>query len=222
MRPGRAATGSSTTPIPVLLGAVLAGGKSTRLGRPKWLEPLGGVPMALRAAAALTPHVREVVLLARDADPAALGLPVVSDNPGGEGPLAGLVAALEYAAGCGDGGVLVVACDLPLVDGGLLGTLVSSWAGEDVVAPVQAGRIQPLCAVWSLSALPLARVALASADRSPVNLSKRLRVRSVAEAEWRECTRVAEPLLNVNAPDDLARAEALLSAVTPTAPLPAR
>ena len=197
--------------IPVLLGAVLAGGRSTRLGRPKWREPLGGVPMALRAAAALTPHVREVVLLAPDADPGVLGLPVVSDAPGGGGPLAGLVAALEYAAVRGDRGVLALACDLPLVDDGLLGVLVAAWGTEDLVAPEQAGRIQPLCAVWSMSTLPLARVALASADRSPLNLSKRLRVRSVSEAEWCEHTGAAEPLLNVNAPEDLARAETLLS-----------
>jgi molybdopterin-guanine dinucleotide biosynthesis protein A len=185
------------------------------MGRPKWLEPVGGIPMALRATAALTPHVREVVLLAPDQDSGALGLPVVADAAGGGGPLAGLVAALEYAVASGDRGVLALACDLPLVDSGLLGALVSFWAGEDIVAPEHAGRIQPLCAVWSVTALPLARVALASADRSPLNLSQRLRVRSVSEADWRDFAGSVEPLLNVNAPDDLTRAEEILVGLIP-------
>ena len=114
------------------------------MGRPKWREPVGGIPMALRAAEALTPHVREVVLLAPDQDSGALGLPVVADAARGVGPLAGLVAALECAVASGDRGVLALACDLPLVDSGLLGALVSAWAGEDLVAPEHAGRVQPL------------------------------------------------------------------------------
>ena len=83
------------------------------------------------------------------------------------------------------------------------------------MAPEQAGMIQPLCAIWSVSVLPLAEVALLSADRSPMNLSKSLRRRSVTEAEWRECTSAGEPLLNVNSPGDLARAEAILEGVAP-------
>ena len=81
------------------------------MGRPKWRETVGGVPMALRAAEVLAPPVREVVLLAPDPDSGALGLPVVADTPG---------------------------------------ALVSAWVGDDVVAPEQAGRVQPLCAVWSV------------------------------------------------------------------------
>lgn len=200
----------SGTPVRTLLGAVLAGGRSTRLGRPKWSEPLVGLPMALRAAAALAPHARAVVTVAPTAAVAALGLEVVTDAPGGSGPLAGLVGALEHAAAAKDAACLVLACDFPLVDPGMIGSLIGAWAGEDVVAPLDGGRLQPLCALWSVAALPAARAALVAGHGSPTRLAERLVLRAVPEAEWRAATAASEPLLNVNTPADLARAAALI------------
>jgi molybdopterin-guanine dinucleotide biosynthesis protein A len=190
---------------------VLTGGQSTRFGRPKWSEPLGGIPMALRAAAALSAHAREVVLVSSTSAPVALGLPVVADAAGGGGPLAGLVALLERAREAGDRGCLVLACDLPLVDADLVGLLVDVWSGEDVVAPERGGRLQPLCALWSVAALPAARAALGSADRSVAGVVGVLDVRTVAEPEWRARATGPDPLLNVNSPRDFERAAALLA-----------
>jgi molybdenum cofactor guanylyltransferase len=201
----------SAGPVPALLGAVLTGGQSTRFGRPKWGEPLGGVPMALRAVAALSPHAREVVLVSPASDQPQLGLPVLADAEGGGGPVAGLVAALDRAASRGHGGCLVLACDLPLVDADLVGRLVEAWAGEDVVAPERHGRLQPLCALWSVAALPAARAVLASEDRSVVGLVARLRLRTLVESEWRTPSTGPDPLFNVNTPADLDRAAGLLA-----------
>jgi molybdopterin-guanine dinucleotide biosynthesis protein A len=194
-----------------LLGGVLAGGQSTRFGRPKGSEPLAGIPMALRAASALAPHVREVVLISSALDQPTLDLPVVPDAPGGGGPLGGLVAALGHAESRGDRGCLVLACDLPLVDAELIGTLVEAWGGEDVVAPERGGRLQPLCALWSVAALPAARAALGSADRSVVGLVARLELRTLSESEWRGPQTGTDPLFNVNTPADLVRAAGLLA-----------
>ena len=192
------------------MGAVVVGGKSTRFGRAKWSEPVGGVPMVERATTALAPHAREVVALA-GSELVGIALPVVRDLPGGGGPLAALAAVLQYALDQGDGGALVLACDLPLIDHRFLGALIDAWEGEDLVVPGQAGWIQPFCAVWSTSALPPVLAALSSEDRSPLSLAKRLRTRVLGESEWRGHAAVADPLLNVNTPADLARAELLLS-----------
>jgi molybdopterin-guanine dinucleotide biosynthesis protein A len=191
---------------------VLAGGQSTRLGRPKWSEPLGGVPLALRAAAALAPHTSEVVLVAPRPLASELGLTFLADARGGGGPLAGLVAALEHAETRGAPGCLVLACDLPLVDADLMGTLVDAWDAEDLVVPERAGRLQPLCALWSVAALPAARAALSSDDRSVAGVVARLAVRVVDEPSWRARTTAPDPLLNVNTQADLERAAELLGA----------
>jgi molybdopterin-guanine dinucleotide biosynthesis protein A len=167
--------------------------------------------MALRAASALTPHAREVVLVAPAGGRTELDLPVIPDAPGGAGPLAGVVAALERAESRGDAGCLVLACDLPLVDAELVRSLVDAWGVEDVVAPERRGRLQPLCALWSVSALPLARTALGSADRSVLALVARLALRTLGEAEWRGPASGADPLFNVNTLADLERAAGLLA-----------
>jgi len=167
--------------------------------------------MALRAAAALAPHSAEVVLVAPASFSATLGLEWVPDAPGGQGPLAGVVAALERAQRCAAHGCLVLACDLPLVDADLVGALVDAWSEEDVVAPERAGRLQPLCGLWSVAALPTARAALASRDRSVAGVVGRLRLRALGEPEWRTRTAAPDPLLNVNTPADLERAAALVA-----------
>ncbi len=170
--------------------------------------------MVERATAALMPHCREVVALAPEPGLSGIGLPLVHDVEGSGGPLAAIVAVLRYARDHGDAGALVLACDLPLVDGAFVGALVAAWRGDDLVVPEQAGWIQPFCAVWSTSALEPALDALGSSDRSPLSLAKRLRTRVIAESEWRGHARVAEPLLNVNTPEELERAESLLAAVS--------
>jgi len=197
-------------PQSLLFGAVLAGGQSTRLGRPKWRESVGGMPMAVRAAVALAPLARSVAVVSSDPAVGELGLPLLADAPGGAGPAAGLVAALEYARDRGLTGVLVLACDLPLVDEGMIGALVEAWTDEDVLAVEADGRMQPLCAIWSVAALPAAAAALRSSDRSLSRLARSLRLRTLGPAAWAGRSKAADPLLNVNEESDLARARELL------------
>ncbi|MSR36967.1 MAG: molybdenum cofactor guanylyltransferase [Gemmatimonadetes bacterium] len=194
-----------------LFGAVLVGGRSSRMGRPKWREQVGGIPMAVRAAAALEPHAREIATVAPDDRPRLPGTSVLLDAMPGRGPLSALVAVLERARQRGDAGALVLACDLPLVDAALIGTLVDAWAGEDVVAPTWRGQLQPLCALWSVSALLAAREALAAERLSVLDLVSQLRIRNLTEVEWKSPDGASEPLINVNSPADLARVRSLLA-----------
>ena len=84
-----------------IIGIVLAGGKSSRMGGgDKALLPLGGRPLLAHVVARLRPQVAEIVLNAND-DPgrfAAFGLPLVADRLAGQmGPLAGIHAGLAWA-----------------------------------------------------------------------------------------------------------------------------
>ncbi|MFS2111998.1 molybdenum cofactor guanylyltransferase [Sphingomonas sp. Sphisp140] len=97
-----------------ILGAVLAGGRSSRFGSDKALAVLEGKPLIAHAIEALAAHADTVVSCGRDWP----GLVSIPDNPaGGHGPLAGLNAALRHAAENGFDTVLCAPIDVhPLPD----------------------------------------------------------------------------------------------------------
>ncbi len=193
-----------------LLGVVLAGGRSERYGRPKWRERVGGASMAARALEALASHVEERGVVGGEPALADLGVPVREDLRPGRGPVAGLETALRWAGEHGREGVVVLACDLPLVDGGVVGALVAaaSLDGEvDAVVPRGPRGPEPLCAVYGVGALPAVERILERSEASMGSLLERLRVawvpvESLAGGGW--------ALHNVNTPGDRARAEARL------------
>ena len=92
-----------------ILGAILAGGRSTRFGSDKALALVDGVPLLQRAADALAPQVEALVVCGR----AWPGLATVDDRPApGLGPLGGLAAALHEAARRGFDAVISVPVDM--------------------------------------------------------------------------------------------------------------
>jgi molybdopterin-guanine dinucleotide biosynthesis protein A len=114
-----------------LLGAVLAGGRSSRFGSDKAEALWQGKPLVEHALDALRPLVDEVVLCGRAYGGGALAIP---DRPAaGMGPLAGLNAALHHAATHEFAAVLCVGCDTPLLPAALLERLSMS-SGPSYVA----------------------------------------------------------------------------------------
>jgi molybdopterin-guanine dinucleotide biosynthesis protein A len=187
-------------------GFILAGGASSRMGEDKSRLTLGGrtfVESAARTLRAVTTRVS--VVSSRDGAE-SYGLPVVPDLRAGVGALGGLHASL---ASCGAEWAAVVACDLPFVTGELLARLASMCADElDAVVPLQEdGRLQPLCALYR------ARICLAQVEEMiradelrPRLLLSRVRARRVEFEELRDLEGSRRFFLNVNTPEDYARA----------------
>ncbi len=156
------------TGAPRLLGVVLAGGDSRRFGRPKGEARVGALTLVERAARTLRPVCAEVVV---GRPP---GLP---DLRPGEGPLAGIEAALTRAADTGAQGVVVLACDLPAVHTATLIRLVTAWRRAPtprsaVVVPHD--PLQPLCGVWGVETLGAVGRALDEERRSAGDLVRAL------------------------------------------------
>ena len=99
-----------------IAGIVLAGGQARRLGGDKALRPLGGTPLLAHAIARAAPQVAALALSA-NGDPApfqAFALPILADSvPGFVGPLAGILAGLDWAAREGMDTLASFACDAP-------------------------------------------------------------------------------------------------------------
>jgi molybdopterin-guanine dinucleotide biosynthesis protein A len=138
-----------------VIGAVLAGGASRRMGEPKTLVELDGRPLLLHPVEALLGVVDRVAVVCKPDTPLPAlppGVEVWHEEDPARHPLVGVVAALERA----DGPVLVCAGDMPALDAATLEALRDAPPATAVVA-VAAGRLQPLLARYAPSALTVLR-----------------------------------------------------------------
>ena len=192
------------------VGAILAGGRSTRMGTAKAVVELAGRPLLLHAVAAVEGAALEALVIAKPNSPLPrLQGRVAREPPEPVHPLRGIVTALEVAAGRP---VVALACDMPLVPAALLAWLAGL---EAPTAVVQAGgRIQPLLARYEPAVAPTVERAMAAGAPAHEVVSA-LDARVIAEDEL---ARFGDPeliCLNVNTPADLERAEAVIAARGP-------
>lgn len=151
-------------------GLILAGGAGRRMGGMKPFVLHRGQPLIAHAIARLGPQVSRLAVNVGRAETdlarrlAALGLPVVADDPGlaGLGPLSGVQAGLARLT---RGSLLVtLPCDMPDVPADLARRLIAARAASGAPAAYVLGaRAHPLCAVWAPAILPPLTRALAAA-----------------------------------------------------------
>lgn len=199
----------------VLTSAVLflAGGEGRRLGgADKALLPLAGRPLIARAMARLAMQSSEH-LISANGDPsrfAAFGCPVVADEPAGRhGPLAGLLAGLDWFARERPtiAHVLSLPADTPFPPPDLIPRLDAARRAADaeIAVAASAGRTHHAVALWPVAIRTALRKALVDdGERAVSRFAARF---SCATVEWPAFPH--DPFLNINTPDDLARAEAI-------------
>ena len=196
------------TPLqpPAIAGAILAGGQSRRMGGgDKGLALLQGQPLIGHVAAALRPQVVRLVLNANGdlGRFERFGLPVIADSlPGFPGPLAGVLAVLDYFRGEGVSHVMVVPCDAPRLPADLVARLAAARqaAGAAGALAVSSGRRHPAVALWPVALAPALRTALVDEDQRRVDVL--LTRHGFVEVEWP--VEPFDPFVNVNTPEGLA------------------
>jgi len=205
------------------LAVVLAGGLARRMGGgDKPLRDLGGRPLLAHVLERLAPQVSAVILNANgdSARFAAWGLPVVADGlPDHPGPLAGILAALDWAAAMQPDLPFVASApgDSPFIPRDLVVRLHA--AREDAGVPLacarSGGQTHPPIGLWPVALRHDLRAALLGGERKIDRWTAR---HGVAHADWPIAP--YDPFFNANAPEDLAEAERLLpltgsAAITP-------
>ena len=194
-----------------ILGLVLAGGLARRMGGgDKARIRIGGKTILERVLARLTPQCARVILNA-NGDPARFadaGLPVVADSvPDFPGPLAGILAGLDWAAAHAPdvGDMVSVPGDCPFLPDDLVERLAA--ARQAAGAPLACAR----SGEWRHPTVALWRVALRDDLRKAVAEEGLRKIESwtarhgVAIADWPD--RPFDPFFNVNTPEDVAAAE---------------
>lgn len=178
---------------------ILAGGKSSRLGRDKALVEIGGKPLIECIRDRLKPNFTELLISANDPEKYAfLGEKIVPDSILNSGPLGGIEACLESAS---HDRVVFVPCDVPDFDLPLLRRMLADVEGFDGVVPVTSeGMYEPLFAVYRRSVLPLVRESLDSGRKRVIGFYESCRMKQVHLRD--DCR-----LRNLNTPEDFKRYE---------------
>lgn len=206
---------------PLLAGVLLAGGQSRRMGGgDKCLRLLGGETILSRVIARARPQVAALALNANgDAGRfAEYGLPVVPDPIAGfAGPLAGVLAGLDWAAEAVPQARYLVsfACDAPFFPADLAVRLLAPVTrGEgELSCAASDGRSHPVFGLWPLALREPLRKALVEEELRKVDLfTGRYRLATVAFAVGATTSGPLDPFFNANRPEDLKHAEALLAA----------
>jgi len=199
-----------------VIGVILAGGRSKRMGGgDKFLRPLAGWPLIEWVLDRARPQVDELIINAvGDASRfEPYGLPVVADVIDDfAGPLAGILTGLEWSiANRPDAAWLVsFASDAPFVPHDLVSTMRDAVTAEgaEMACAMSGERTHPVCGLWPVSLAGDMRRAMVEEDMRKID-------------RWTARYRLVhvdfpigeiDPFFNVNQPDDLAEAEALLSA----------
>lgn len=173
-------------------GAVLCGGRSTRMGRSKALLPWRGRTLIEHTAAVLAEVVEEVVVISsEDLELPSLSHRIVRDREPALGPLAGIREALDAAS---HELVYVTSTDAPFLTPNFVRTML---AFEHTAAPVVDGFPQPLAALYERRGLAAAERLLAEDRLRPLWLLEALDYRTVGEGELPETT----SLRNCNTPE---------------------
>jgi molybdopterin-guanine dinucleotide biosynthesis protein A len=205
-----------------VFGVLLAGGRSSRMGGgDKCLRMLGGRPILARIIERLKPQVCGMVINA-NGDPsrfAPFGLPVVRDSVAGfAGPLAGVHAGLEWVKANRPGirHAVTVATDTPFLPADLVQRFLAALEDRPALLVARSGEgVHPVIGLWPVTLAAELEAWLQRGLRKAGAWTEQHGAIEVPFAEVEVGGRRIDPFFNINQPDQLAQAEALLKESSP-------
>lgn len=202
MDAGEARVAGSPQGTKTIGGIVLAGGKSSRLGFDKALLRVNGEALVQWLPDRLAALCGPVALVVDRPLRYAVSVRQLVDGTPDAGPLAGIAAGLQ---GLDVPALFACACDMPLLQPALIERLYAALDGHDLAIPERDGRLEPLCAVYSASCLPVIQRLLRDRRLRANALASEVPTRILREPEWRDIDPEGDSFLSINTPADLVR-----------------
>ena len=176
-----------------VFGFVQAGGGSTRFGADKALVEIGGKTLLARTVELVASVCGETRIVAPAGKYAVAAVSIVADKWPGQGPLGGILTALDFSIEkfrVADGGgccVLIVSCDMPFLSLEWLTYLCDRAVKSTacVVVPESENGLEPLCACWRTAAAAKVQAAFDGGVRKVTEAMKRLPMEVLDEAAWK-------------------------------------
>jgi molybdopterin-guanine dinucleotide biosynthesis protein A len=201
-------------------GYVLAGGGSTRFGRDKALVEFGGAPLLLQIVRLGQAYASRVTVIASaekyrhlDAE-----LEIVEDRWPGEGPLGGIITALQNTAAADPAcrWNLILSCDMPFLSHEWLKYLVSralaARSDTQIILPHSAHCPEPLCACYRTDSAAELKKVFDSGIRKVTAALKQLPTEVLDESAWKRFDSAGRLFWNMNTPADYIEAQRLWEA----------
>jgi molybdopterin-guanine dinucleotide biosynthesis protein A len=189
---------------------ILAGGKSVRLGRSKFLETIGGKSLIQWVVDRLAILSREIIIATAHVEAipcsSAVRIKKVADIYPGKGPLAGIYSGLIASSSAR---AIVVGCDTPFLSVGLLEYITQISSTFDAVVPRIKKKVEPLCAVYSKNCLAPIQELLEQNELRISKLFSVIKVKYIEEDEINSFDPEHLSFFNINSQDDLDRARKL-------------
>ena len=187
--------------------AILAGGKSRRMGRDKALIPVGDRALLSRVYAVAEEVFTDILVLSNlHTHLDKVRAPIVKDVIPRQGPMIGIVSALLYAR---TPYVFVLACDMPFLRKDAIEYVLTAARGEDIVIPKTEKGFEPLHALYNRSCIsPL----LSAIERGRMKIPDIFPLLSVKVVEGKEvfASQGLSIFTNINTEEDLSRAQNLI------------
>jgi len=202
--------------ITSITGIILAGGKSTRIGANKPQLKIGKGHLIDRVADTLSQFTSSILIVTTEdqvslVESATHSARRVKDIYPGKGPLGGIYTGLMHAETSYS---LVVGCDMPFLNSGLIRYLIDGASGFAAIAPKIGWMIQPLHAIYSKSCVPSIEALIREDQLQIIKLFNLVNTRFVTEKEIDQFDPDHLSFLNVNTEGDLLKAEVLIGGKT--------
>jgi molybdenum cofactor guanylyltransferase len=187
---------------------VLAGGKSSRLGRDKALEKIGGKYLIERVIHSLSQLGEDIIVVTAAPNQLSdLNVEKVLDTYPRTGAKVGLCTGINASLSFYS---LVVACDMPFLNIDLLRYLLDSASGYDAAIPRIGDKIEPLHAVYSKNCIPILEEQISKDKLKISDLFNEINVRYVEVGEIERYDPQHLSLFNINSEADLKRAKTII------------
>ncbi|MCK5182249.1 MAG: molybdenum cofactor guanylyltransferase [Dehalococcoidia bacterium] len=194
---------------------ILAGGKSSRLGRSKALQIIEGKSLIQRVVDRLAILSTEIIIVTAHGEAipcsSAVRIKTVADIYSVMGSLVGIYSGLIASSSLR---AVVVGCDMPFLSVGLLEYMTQICSTFDVVVPRIKDKLEPLCAVYSKSCLVPIQELLEQNELMITKFFSVVKVKYVEEDEINSFDPEHLSFFNINSQDDLERAKKLAAEKT--------
>ncbi len=183
-----------------VVGVILAGGKSVRMGQNKALLPYHGKPLIESVYQSMAELFDKIVMVTNTPQEYAfLPCPKIPDQYVGMGSLAGIHAGLSWSP---EERIFVVGCDMPFMDQELVRWLALQLGDETALVPASPGGYEPLHAFYARSALPFLEEALRTDRKKIIDLLDLMQARIIPAKEIAAVSPDFRSFVNLNTPED--------------------